>query len=179
MKIDPNRDPLWKAKIHQNRTKSPSRKQHEKHIQGVSQKNAKTEAQHLPNQAFRLKGLHFLSFAASAKKCKQLLQNGPWNLPKILKIATRGLPKAITKISIKINTNRILPNPFWEQKMTRNSRPKSLLPGQLFEVIFGSFFEAASGRPADPKNHNKITEKHNFRLTCSMHVCICCSIRFV
>ena len=59
------------AQIRQNRAKSPSRKQHEKHIQKVSKKNVKTEAQHLPNQAFRLKGLHFLSFAASAKKCSK------------------------------------------------------------------------------------------------------------
>ena len=56
------------ARIRQNRTKSPSRKQHKKHMQKVSKHNAKPEAHYLPKQAFRLKRLHFLSFAASAKK---------------------------------------------------------------------------------------------------------------
>jgi hypothetical protein len=57
--------------MRQNRAKSPFRKQHEKHIQKKAKKMQKTEAQHLPNQAFRLKWLHFLNFAASAKKCSK------------------------------------------------------------------------------------------------------------
>ena len=48
--------------------KKPARKQHKKHMQKVSKNNAKLEAQHLPKQAFHLKGLHFLRFAASAEK---------------------------------------------------------------------------------------------------------------
>ena len=44
--------------------------------------------------------------------------------------------------------------------MIQNSLPKNLLPAQLFEVSFGSFFEAASRRPAEPQNHNKIGKTH-------------------
>ena len=63
--------PLLEAQIRQNRAKSPPRKQSKKHIRKVCRNHAKSEAQHLPNQAFRLKWSHFLSFAASAKKCSK------------------------------------------------------------------------------------------------------------
>ena len=116
------------ARIRQNRTKSPSRKQHEKHIQKVSKKDAKTEAQHLPNQAFRLKGLHFLRFAAAAKKCSKWSQKAPWNDPQILKIGTGGLPKAMPKISIKIGTNKMHKNQIWDPKWSKIASQNGLRP---------------------------------------------------
>ena len=66
-KMDPVRTAL-EAQLRQNRPKRLYRHQHKKHIQKVSRKDYKTEAQHLPNQAFRFKRLHFLSSAASAEK---------------------------------------------------------------------------------------------------------------
>ena len=54
--------------------------------------------------------------------------------------------------------------------MTQNSLPKSLLPDQLFEGSFGSFFEAASGKPTDPQNHGKIAKN-----TISESLCSCTS----
>ena len=64
-------EPLWKpksAKIEQKGCLGSNKK---KHIRKDSKNHATTEAQHFPNQAFRLKELHFLSFAASAKKCSK------------------------------------------------------------------------------------------------------------
>ena len=63
--------PSLGPQICENRRKSPSRKLHEKHIQKVSKHRVKTEARHLPKQAVRLKRLHFLSFATSAKDSKR------------------------------------------------------------------------------------------------------------
>ena len=79
-------------------------------MQTIGKNNAKPEAQHLPNQAFRLKWLHFLSFASSAKKCSKWPQKEPWNDSQILKIKTGGLPKAMPKISIQVVTNKMHEN---------------------------------------------------------------------
>ena len=68
-KLHPKEPPLWKPKSAKIEQKGRLERNIKRNIQKVSENNAKTEAQHFPNQAFRLKRQHFLSFAASAKKC--------------------------------------------------------------------------------------------------------------
>ena len=120
--------PSLGPQIRQNRTKSPYRKQHKKHMQKVSKYNAKPEAQHLPKQAFRLKRLHFLSFAASSEKCSKWAQKAPWNDPQIRKIRTGGLPKAMPKINIKNGTNKMHKNQIWDPKLSKIASQNGVEP---------------------------------------------------
>ena len=48
----------------------------------------------------------------------------------------------------------------------------------VFDVFLGPLFEAASGGPPDPHNHDKSSKKHDLSVTFFTHFCICCSIRF-
>ena len=89
-----------------------------------------------------------------------------------MKIATGGFPKAITKISIKINTNRILPNPFREQKRPKITSRKAY-PGRNF---FRSFSVPSSklppGGPRTPKiiKNRKKTQFLNHFFHASLHL---------
>ena len=54
--------------------------------------------------------------------------------------------------------------------MLQNRIPKRRYVAQLFEIIFGSFFEAASGQASDPQNHHQIAQN-----TISESLCSCTS----
>ena len=97
-------------------------------MQTISKNNAKPGAQHLPKQVFRLRVLHFLRFAASAKTYPKWPQQAPWNDPEILEIGTGGLPKAMPKISIKISINKMHKNQIWDPKCSKIASRNGLPP---------------------------------------------------
>ena len=129
-----------------------SRQQLKRHIQKASKHDAKTEAQHLPSQAFRLKGLHFLSFAASAKKCSKWPQKAPWNDPQILKIGTGGLPKAMPKISIKTSTNKMHKNQIWDPKCSKIASQNGLRPLIFLCLVWHRLRSCLWEAPGHPKS---------------------------
>ena len=163
--------------IRQNWQKRPSRKQHKKHMQKVSNNYAKPEAQHLPKQVFRLKWLHLLRFAAPAKTCSKWPQKAPWNNPKIFKIDAGGLPKAMPKISIKISTNKMHKKSIWEEKWLKIASRKAYSRLNLLTLFSVPSSKLPPGGPRTPKIMTK-SRKTQFLNHFFMHVCICC-IRFV
>ena len=76
-----------------------------------------------------------------------------------------SFPEAITKTSIKKTPTKSVQNRS-RSKMNQNCFPRNLLTEQIFEDIFGSFFEAVSRRPPDPPNHYKFKKKQDNCATC-------------
>ena len=85
--------PPLESEIWQNRANMPSRQQHQNKLQTYVRNNSKAEAQHLQNQAIRLKRLHILSLTAFAKKYAPSAQNGPCADPKLQKNAWKPAKK--------------------------------------------------------------------------------------
>ena len=108
----------------------------------------------------------YAKFAKSPKNAPKGTLFGCPDPLKLRKKATKLMQEASQKRCNKQNAHKI----DMGTKMTRSNLPKSLALEELFKGNFGSFFEAASGRPTDPPNHNKI-EKN----TISESLCSCTS----
>jgi len=97
-------------------------------MQKVSKKDATTEAQHLPNQAFRLKGLHFFSFAASAKKVLQMTLKWTLKYSKNLENCYQRPPKSDNENKHKNKHQQNPSKSVLGAKMGQNNLQKSLPP---------------------------------------------------
>ena len=144
-------DPLWKPRSANIRQKCLLESNIKNTFKKISKNDATTEAQHLPNKAFRLKGLHFLRFATSAKKCSKWFQKTPWNDPKIFKNACGGLPKAMPKINTGIDINKMHKNQIWEPKCSKIGSQNGGPWGNFLKSFSVPSSRLPPGGPTTPK----------------------------
>ena len=122
-------------------------------------------AQHPQKQAFRLRGVVFLQFCSITKKYAKIQKNKPRNNTKSFQIGARGLPKAMPKTSIKIDTNKIHTNPILEPICSKTRSPNGGHPRSKikpFWTFLARLLPETSGRPLDPQDHEKMSNKYIF-----------------